>query len=209
MLWLKLPPVVLLTWTVWGISSRERFMVSLWMSRCSSRRSSRSAWLSWKLGWRQLASRSSRKQLNSASYILQIQTCILKAIYQGRFGKWVLVTISSQIVLNSWISAIWMRHVNHLTKSNRFDICSSIMTSVLVLTILRRHCHILSFKAGMILTLQQSSNYYVLLINSKMHAEPCLYASSIVKTSHFPTLYQTRYIIWETLMFAKCAEVSK
>jgi len=65
MLRLKPPPRVSLIWTALWTSWRDRFMVSHRMSRCSSRWNSPTAWLSLRVGGRQLAIRSSGKPSNS------------------------------------------------------------------------------------------------------------------------------------------------
>jgi len=57
-------------------------------------------------------------------------------------------------------------------KSITFDRCSSTMAGVPVLTISKRHCHILHSKAGTILTLQYFSTYYLLPINGEAHPDP-------------------------------------
>jgi len=82
------------------------------------------------------------------------------------------------------------------------------MTGVPVLTIWWRHCCILPFKTAMILTLQQFSTYYPIPIHGKILSKPIVYASSVVRTSHYSAPYHNRYIIWEKLMSAECAEVS-
>ena len=183
-------------------------MISLQKTRCGSPKNSPSAWSSFKLGGRQLAFRSSRKPLNSALSILYIQRCILWGISQSQFDEWVQATISPPIFLNGYISAMWKRRIDLPTKSITFNRGSSTMTSVPVLTIWRRHCHILPFKAGTILTLQKFSTYYQLAINGELHAKPIFYASTVVRKSHFSALYHNRYIIWEKLMSMACAEVS-
>jgi len=81
------------------------------------------------------------------------------------------------------------------------------MTSVPVLTIWRRHCHILPSKAGTILTLRKFSTYYQLPINGEIRTEPIFYIFTIVRKSHFSALSHNRYIIWEKLISAACAEV--
>jgi len=65
MLRLRPPPVVLVIQTALQISCRERLMVSLPMSGCSSRRNCASAWSSLKQDGRKLALRSSGKPLNN------------------------------------------------------------------------------------------------------------------------------------------------
>jgi len=62
---LKPPPSESLTRTALWICRRERCMVSLWTTRCSSWTYSPYAWLRLKLGGRQLAFRSSGKPSNS------------------------------------------------------------------------------------------------------------------------------------------------
>jgi len=103
---------------------------------------------------------------------------------------------------------MWKRQIDLPTKSIKFDRCSSTMTGVLVLTVWRRHFHILPCKAGTILNWQKFSTYYPLPINGQILAESIFYASSIVRRSHFSTLCHHRYIIWEKPMSAKSAEVS-
>jgi len=140
--------------------------------------------------------------------VLHIQTCILWAIYQSQFSEWVVATISPPILLNSYIWAIWTIYLNQPTKSNTFGRCSSTMTGLLVLTIWKRHSPILPCKASKILTVQNSLTYYLLLINGEILAEPIFYTFSLVWRSNFSDSCQQRYIIWDKVMSAKCAEVS-
>jgi len=100
------------------------------------------------------------------------------------------------------------RHIDLPTKSITFNRCSNTMTGVPDLTIWSRHCQILPFKAGTILTLPKFSTNYQLPINGETRAEPIFYASTIVRKSHFSALYHNRYIIREKLMSAACAEAS-
>jgi len=106
------------------------------------------------------------------------------------------------------ISALWKRHIDLPTKSITFNRCWSTMSGVPVLTIWRRHCYIVPFKAGTILTLRKFSAYYQLPINSEICAKPIFYASNIVRKSHFSAAYHNSCIIWEKLMSVECAEVS-
>jgi len=189
-------------------SWREKLVASPRMKRRSSRRNSPSAWSGLMLGWRQLAFSRSGEALNSMWLISDIQRCILSAIYHSQLGEWILVTILPLIFLNGYISPMWKRKINLAPTPIESNGCSSTMTGVLVLTIWRRHCHILHSKAGTILTLQRFSKYFPLLINGEVHAEPICYVSRPFRMSPLFALYHSRYIIWEKPMSAECAEVS-
>jgi len=82
------------------------------------------------------------------------------------------------------------------------------MTGVPVLTIWRRHYHILHSKAGMILTRQKFPTYCPLPICGEVHAEPIFCVSKQFGTSPLSALYHSSYIIREKRMSAECAEVS-
>ena len=158
-------------------------MASPQINRSVSRRNSPSAWSSLKFGGRQLAFRLWGKPLNSAKSISDIPRFILWGIYQSQFAEWVPVTISLLRSLNGYVLPMWKRHIDLGTKSITFDRCLSTMTGVLVLTIWRRHCHILHSKAGTMLTLQKFETYCPLPINGKVHAEPICYLSKQFRTS--------------------------
>jgi len=209
MLRLKLPPGVSLIQTMLWISGRERFLISLPMSRCSSRRNSPSTWSSVKLGGMQLAFRCFGKPCHSVQYISNFQRRILWAIYQSQFSEWVLLTISPPIFLNGYISAMWLRPIKIPTESITCHRCSHTMTGVPVLTIWGRHCLILPFKAGMILTVQKFSTNYLLPMKSEIPALPILYTFSIVRQSHFSSTYHISWINWDNLLFVEHADVSK
>jgi hypothetical protein len=127
---------------------------------------------------------------------------MLWAIYQSRFAEWVPVTISSPTFQKSYISPTWKRRIDLATQSIRFARCLSIMT------IWRRHCHILHLKAGTLLTLQMFSTYCPWPINGEVHAEPICHVSNQFKWSPSFALYYSRYIIWAKPMSTECAEVS-
>jgi len=187
---------------------RQIFMVSYRMSRCGSRRNSTLACLILKFGGTLLAFRSSGTRSNSMKYILYTHQCMVQAMYHSQFGEWVLATISPQIFLNSFLSAMWKRHINLPTKSITLNWCSSTMTCIPVLTIWRRHCCIFPYNTCTMLTLTRFLTYYPVLTHGEILAEPILCASSIVKKSHFSTTYHNKYIILEKLMSIECAEVS-
>jgi len=189
-------------------SWRVRFMVSPQMNRTGWRRNFQSTWLSLNLGGRQSAFRRSGKPLNSTWSILDIQRCIMWAIYRSQFGESVPVTILPLIFLNGYISPKWKRHIDLGTKSITFDRCSSTMTRVPVLTIWRKHCHILHSKADTILTLQKLSTYCLLPINGEVHAEPIFYVCKQFRIRPLSALDHSKYIIWEKHMSGECAEVS-
>jgi len=178
------------------------------MTRCSSQRNSPSASSSVKLGWRQSAFRCFRKPSNSVSSVLGIQWCILWAVYQSQLGEWIAATIPLPIFLNGYILAMWTRHIDLPTMSMTFNRCSNTMTCLPVLPIWRRHCHILPFKAGTILTVREFSTYRQLPRKSEIHAKPIFYATTIVRKCHFSAPYHNRNIMWSKLMSAACAEVS-
>jgi len=71
-----------------------------------------------------------------------------------------------------------------------------------------RHCLILPFLAGMILTLQQFSIYFPLLTNSEIHMEAICYTSTIVRKSQYSAFDHNTYIICDKPMSTKHAEVS-
>ena len=150
-------------------SWRERCRASPSMNRYGSRTNSPSAWSSLKLCGRQSAFRHSRKPSDRALSISDIQWCIMWVIYHSQFAEWVLVTISPLIFLNSDISPMWKRQIDLGIKSITFDRCLCITTSIPVLTIWSRYCHILHSKAGTMLTLQQFSTDCPLRIYGKVH----------------------------------------
>jgi len=178
------------------------------LNRGSSRRNSPSFWSSFKLGGTQSVFRCSRKPLNNTLYVSDIQRCILWAMYVTQFGQYVLVTISPTIFLNGYLLPMWKRHINLATKSITFNRCLNIMTGVPVLTIWRRHSHILHSKVGKILTLQIYSTYCLLLIDSHVHPEPICYNSKQFRRSTFSAQYHSRHIIWEKWISAVCAVAS-
>jgi len=137
-----------------------------------------------------------------------MQRFILCDINPRKCGELILLTISPPRFLNGYILAMSKRHIDLSIKSITFRRCSSTMTGVPVLTIWWRHCCILPFKTATILTLQQFSTYYLIPIHGEILSKPIVYASSIVRTSHYSAPYHNRYIIWEKLMSAECAEVS-
>jgi len=195
-------------WLIWSGSLtrwRERYMASPQIKRSSSRWNSQSTWLSFNLSGTPSAFSCSRKPLNNAWYISDIQWCIWWALYQSQSGEWVQVTILPPIFLNRYISPMWKRHINQPTKSIVFDRCSSTMTGVPVLTIWMSLCHILLSKASTILTLQKFSTFCLILIHSKVHAEPICYVSQQLRTSPLSALYHSRYIIGEHRMSTECS----
>jgi hypothetical protein len=131
------------------------------------------------------------------------------SIYQSQSSKWILATISPPVFLYGYLLAMWKRHFNLPTKSTDFDTCSSTMTILPVLTLRKRHFHIMPCKADKIFTRQKISTYYPLPTNSQILTEPIIYTSSIVSRSHFSALLcHHRYINWEKLTSTECAEVS-
>jgi len=208
MLRLKPPPRVLLIRTALWIGWTERYKVLLRMNRCSSRRNCPSAWLNLKLRGSQLVFRSSGNPSNSVWYISDIQRGTLWAIYQSAFGEWVLATISPPVFLNCYTSAMFKRHTELEIQSLTCHRSSKTMTGVPVFSIHSRHCLILPFKAGMILTPHKVWTYYPLPIYGKILAKPFFYAFSIVRKSTFSALYHNRYIIWEDPISAMRAAVS-
>ena len=64
-----------------------------------------------------------------------------------------------------------------------------------VLTIRRRHSHMLHAEAGTMSTRQKLSTYCPQPINGEVHAEPICYVSNQFRTSHSSALYHSRYII--------------
>jgi len=164
-------------------------------------------WSRMKLGGKNSASSGSIMQSNHVKYISDIQSCIIWGIYQIQFSEWIVVTILPVIFWNSFIWPTWKRHINLPTKSITFSRCSSIITTVPVMTISRRHCHVLHFKSTVILTLQMISIYYPLLINHTVHTEPICLVWSIIRTSPFSTLCRSSCIISEKCMLPECAKV--
>jgi len=158
--------------------------------------------------WYAIVVRKLRKTIQQCEIHFGHPRWILWATYQSQFAEWVLAILAPLIFLAGYISAIWTRYVDLPTKSTTFNRCSSKVTGVLVLTMWRRHGHILPFKAGMILTLQKISTYYQLQINSKICTEPIFDAFTIVKKCHFSAPYHNRFIIWVKLMSVACAKVS-
>jgi hypothetical protein len=140
--------------------------------------------------------------------ISDIERCILSAIYQSEFAEWDPVTMSPLTCRSTYISAMWMRHSDLPTKSIIFNRCSSTMIGALVRTIWKGQWHLLPFEASTILTLWKVSTYYELPWNGGIWVEPISYPFPIVSKSYFPAPYHNRYIIWEKLMSAVCAEVS-
>jgi len=128
--------------------------------------------IEFKAWWETIGIQALWKSIEQRLIVLDIQRCILWAICQSQFGKWVQVKISPLIFLNSYTSPTWKRHIDLPTKSITIDRWSSTMTSVLVLTIWRRHYHILHSKAGMILTRQRFSTYCLQPISGEGLAEP-------------------------------------
>jgi hypothetical protein len=155
-----------------------------------------------------LAFWSSGKPSTNVKSISDIQRCISWAVYETQFGERVPVTISPPIFLNGYISPMWKKHIDLSLQSITLKRCLNTMTCVLVLTIWRRHCHMLPIKAGRILTLRNVSTYYQLPTNGAILVEPIFYASTIVSKRHFSDPYHNRYIIWEKFMSAVSAEVS-
>ena len=84
------------------------------------------------------------------------------------------------------------RHIKLPTKSIIVERYLVIMTHALVLTVWRRHCHILQFTAHKILTVQNVSTSHWLLINSKIHSAPIINISNILRMVHSSTLYLNR-----------------
>jgi len=152
--------------------------------------------------------RNSGTTSNNMYSISDNQRCISWAMYQSQFSEWVLVRMSPPIFLKGYMSATRKWQIHRTTKSIILDRFSSKMTGLLVLTIWRRHSHILPCKAGMILTCQKLSTNYPLLINIEMLAEPTFYASSIVRMIDFSALGHHRYFISDKPMCVECAEVS-
>jgi len=118
------------------------------------------------------------------------------------------MTISRPRFRKGYISVMWNRYIDLQIKPITFNRWSNKMTGVPVLTIWRRHCLILPFMIGTILTPERFSPYYQVPIISKILAEPVLYDSSILRKSHFSAQYYNSYIMWEKPMSAECAEVS-
>jgi len=112
------------------------------------------------------------------------------------------MTISPHIFWSSYISAMWKRHGNLQTKSFVFDRYSSTVDGVPIITIWRRHYHILLFTSCTILALEIHSTYYQQLINSEMYPAHHMEGMCILRTSYFSTLYHNRHIICERLMFS-------
>jgi len=98
--------------------------------------------------------------------------------------------------------ATMKEHINLERKSITVDKCLSVMTGVPVSIIWRRHCHILHFKADMMLSLQKLSTYCPLLIHGKVDAEPICYVWKQFRPSLSSALYHSRYIISEKRMSA-------
>lgn len=124
-----------------------------------------------------------------------------------QFGKWVLATIPPLIFRNDYQSAFWTWNVKLEMMSTTFDRCLGIMTSVPVLILRRKHCHILPFNSGMILTRQRVAIYCPLLIIGEIHGVSISSVSNIVNETDFSTLHHNRYIIWEKHISIHCTEV--
>jgi len=208
MLRLNQPPGVSLIQTTLGISCRERYIGSLWMSRWGARRNYPSAWSSMKLGGGQLAFKMSGILSNCMLYILDTSRSMLWAIDQSQFSKWVLVTIWQPIFLNGYILWMWKRHMDLLTKSIAFNRGLGPVTGVQVLTIWRRHCRNFTFKVSVILALQIVSTFNPPPIHGKIVRDPIIYTSSIVRKSHDSTPYHKGSITWEKVISAVCADAS-
>jgi len=136
-LWLNSPPVSLLILCALQISCRERCIEILEMSWYDAQPNTQSNWLYLKLHGCCLVFRSSKVWPNSSYSIMHIQQWIWWASYLCWFIGYVLPTTSWMIVLNGYISAMWKRYTNAATKWIAINNCSSIMSTVLVLTIER------------------------------------------------------------------------
>jgi len=152
--------------------------------------------------------RSSGIPSNRMHSISDIQRCISWPTFYSQLDEWVLSTISQQIFLNSYLLAMWKRHVNLLTKSITFDTWLSTMTGLPILTVCKRNCTVMPCKAGMILTLQKFSTNYLLATKGTIPADPNIYVSSSVRTSEFSAPYHHWNNILENLISAKCADIS-
>jgi hypothetical protein len=155
-----------------------------------------------KLGLRQLAFRCFRKWYNSVQYISDIERCNLCTLIQSQICKWVLLTISPLIFMNSYISAMWKRLIDLQTESITYERWSTTMT------IWRRCCLILPSKAGTMLTWQRFSIYHSLAIHGEIPSEPIFLPFSMLRKSQFSAPYRHSYIIWVQPITAVCAEVS-
>jgi len=92
-----------------------------------------------------------------------------------------------------YILATWIGHIDPAIRLITWDRYWSIMTSVLVLTICRRHCPTLPLNPGTILILQKFSSYCLQWINGKIPTGPIFDISNIDRTSLFSTYYHNRY----------------
>jgi len=99
------------------------------------------------------------------------------------------------------------RHTNLPTMSITFDTCSSTVTAVPVLTLWRRHPHIVPCSTNTILTQQSFSTYNPLLINSKILPQTILHTSNNVRKCHPSTPYHNKGSMWEKLMTTECVVV--
>jgi len=89
-----------------------------------------------------------------------------------------------------------------------FNRCSSTMTGVPVLTIWRRHCQILPFMGGTILTLRKFSTYYQLPINGEICTESIFSRLHHgLKESSFRPLSQQVHHLRETHVCGVCTSI--
>jgi len=93
-------------------------------------------------------------------------------------------------------------------KANYIRQMLKLIRGVQVLTVIRKHCHILPIKAGMIVTLQKYAVYYPQPINCEIPAEHIICGCSIIRKSNVFSLWCNRYIIRVEYILTECAEVS-
>jgi hypothetical protein len=121
--------------------------------------------------------------------------CILSVIYHSQFRRWLLVTNLQHIIQNSCLSELCNRYINILSWTITVDWYSSILTSVLGLTIWRRHFCVLPIKAGRILTMQWLSTDFPQIMKAIIHPEFLLHVTSIVSRIFFVQQIMTNRLI--------------
>jgi len=145
------------------------------------------------------------KQQKNAVLISKDMTCEL---YISLFGELVVMTISPQVLLKCYTSAMSMWYRDFSTMSMTFNRCSCTITSLAVLTLCTRNSRIMPCNTGMISTDGKFATYCLLLRNVEFHSEPIWYTSIIVISSKLSSGYHNRYIICEKHLSMECAEVS-
>jgi len=155
-----------------------------------------------KHGERQSIFRSYRKLSSTASCFLDMERYIIWVIYWGQFSKWKPLRILLLTFLNSFILPSQRSYINSWKWFIIFHRWSITMTSLLVLIIWSRDCHILNYKASTILTQQRIAPYCPLPLNGEGDTECIWHISRKINSSHFCALYYGRYIIQEKHLWA-------